>query len=165
MREDACALAGALERADDLQQVCIVALSCGRSAERLKAVVWIVERIEAGIPPLIAERRIGDNKVERIGVLRSALFQAPGFLLFQVDGKASRREPYVPVLSSKRREGRLVAPERELIRTVGKNACYAADGRRLDFRGLQLRNRSGCSRRVCRPPGRNLTPERSGTPI
>jgi len=31
-------------------------------------------------------------------VLRSALFQAPGFLLFQVDGKAKRGEPSVPVL-------------------------------------------------------------------
>jgi hypothetical protein len=31
-------------------------------------------------------------------VLRGALFQAPGFLLFQVDGKAKRGEPSVPVL-------------------------------------------------------------------
>jgi hypothetical protein len=77
-------------------------------------------------------------------LLRSALFQAPGFLLFQVDGKAKRGEPSVPVLlslslslalSNKRREGRQVAPERQPIGSSAKHA----DGRRLKF----PRERSG----------------------
>ena len=55
VRQDAGAFAGALERADDVQQIGVVALLGGRRAEGLKALVRVVERIEAGAPALVAE--------------------------------------------------------------------------------------------------------------
>ena len=78
VRQDARAFAGALERADDVQQVGVVALLGGRRAEGLEAVVGIVERIEAGAPALVAERRIGDDVVEgleRVAVLELGIGQ------------------------------------------------------------------------------------------
>ena len=54
VRQNARAFAGALERADDVQQVGVVALLGGRRAEGLEALVGIVERVEAGAPALVA---------------------------------------------------------------------------------------------------------------
>ena len=78
VRQDARAFAGALERADDVQQVGVVALLGGRRAEGLEALVGIVERIEAGAPALVGERRIGDDVVEgleRVAVLELGIGQ------------------------------------------------------------------------------------------
>ena len=78
MRQNARALAGALERADDVQQIGVVALLAGRRAEGLEAVVGIVERIEAGAPALVRERRIGDDVIEgleRVAVLELGIGQ------------------------------------------------------------------------------------------
>ena len=75
VRQDAGAFAGALERADDVQQVGVVALLGGRRAEGLEAVVRVVERVEAGAPALVGEGRIGDDVVEgleRVAVLELA---------------------------------------------------------------------------------------------
>ena len=68
MRQNARSFAGALERADDVQQVGVVALLAGRHAEGLETLVSVVERIESGAPPLIAERRIGDDVVKVLSV-------------------------------------------------------------------------------------------------
>ena len=78
VRQDARAFAGALERADDVQQVGVVALLGGRRAEGLEALVGVVERIEAGAPALVGERRIGDDVVEgleRVAVLELGIGQ------------------------------------------------------------------------------------------
>ena len=64
VRQDAGALAGAFERADDVQQVGVVALLGGRCAEGLKAIVGVVQRIEARAPALVGKGRIGDHVVE-----------------------------------------------------------------------------------------------------
>ena len=64
MRENARAFAAALERADDVQQVGVVALLGGRHAVVLEALVGVVGRVEAGAPALVAEGRIGDDVVE-----------------------------------------------------------------------------------------------------
>ena len=72
MRQDARGLAGTLERADDVQQVGVVALLGRRHAERPEPVERVVRRVEAGAPPLVRERRVGDDVVElfeRIAVL------------------------------------------------------------------------------------------------
>ena len=72
MRQDARAFAGTFERANDVQQIGIVALLGGRRAEGLEALVRVVERIDAGAPALVGERRIGDDVVEgleRVAVL------------------------------------------------------------------------------------------------
>ena len=53
-----------LERADDVQQIGVVALLGGRRAEGLESVVEVVQRIEAGAPAFVGERRIGDHVVE-----------------------------------------------------------------------------------------------------
>ena len=66
VRQNARAFAGALERADDVQQVGVVALPGGRRAERLEAIVGIVQRIDAVAPALVGERRIGDDEVESL---------------------------------------------------------------------------------------------------
>ena len=78
VRQDARALAGALERADDVQQVGVVALLGRRRAEGLEALVGIVQRIEAGAPALVGEWRIGDDVVEgleRVAVLELGIGQ------------------------------------------------------------------------------------------
>ncbi len=78
VRQDAGALAGALERADDVQQVGVVALLGGRRAEGLEALVGVVERIEAGAPALVGKGRIGDDVVEgleRVAVLELGIGQ------------------------------------------------------------------------------------------
>ena len=64
VRQDARALAIALERTHDVQQVGVVALLGGRCTVVLKAFVWVVRRVEAGGPALVGERRIGDDVVE-----------------------------------------------------------------------------------------------------
>src|SRR5258708_10311814 len=72
VRQNARALAGTLERADDVQQVGVVALSCGWRAEGLEAIEGVVQRIEAGAPALVGKGRICDNVVEgfeRVAVL------------------------------------------------------------------------------------------------
>ena len=66
VRQDARPFAGALQRADDVQQVGVVALLGGRHAEGLEAFVGIVGRVEAGAPALVAEGRIGDHVVESL---------------------------------------------------------------------------------------------------
>src|SRR6266851_7545570 len=63
MRQDARTFASAFQGADDMQRVSVVALFCGRHAERLEALVKVVERIEASAPPLVRKRRIGDDIV------------------------------------------------------------------------------------------------------
>ena len=78
VRQNARALAGALERADDVQEVGVVALLAGRRAEGLEALVGVVERIEAGAPALVGEGRIGDDVVEgleRVAVLELGIGQ------------------------------------------------------------------------------------------
>ena len=64
MGQDAGALAGALERADDVQQVGVVALFGGRHAEWLETLIRVVQRVDAGAPALVGKRRIGDHVVE-----------------------------------------------------------------------------------------------------
>lgn len=64
VRQDARAFARALQRADDVQQIGVVALLGRWRAEGLKTLIGIVERIEAGAPALVAERRIGNHIVE-----------------------------------------------------------------------------------------------------
>ena len=60
--QDAGAFARALERADDVQQVGVVALLGGRLAPD-EALEGVVRRREAGGPGLVGERRIGDDVV------------------------------------------------------------------------------------------------------
>ena len=62
VRQDAGALAGALHRADDVQQVGVVALLGGRLAPG-EALEGIAGRRQAGAPGLVRERRIGDDVV------------------------------------------------------------------------------------------------------
>ena len=50
VRQDARAFAGALERADDVQKIGVVALLGGRRAERLETLVAIFQRVQAGAP-------------------------------------------------------------------------------------------------------------------
>ena len=64
VREDARAFAGALERAEDVQQVGVIALLAGRDAVVLEALPGVVLGIEAGAPAFVAEGRIGDDVVE-----------------------------------------------------------------------------------------------------
>ena len=64
--QNASALAGALERADDVQQVGVVALLGGRRAEGLETVVRIVLQVDAGAPALVRKWRIGDDVVESL---------------------------------------------------------------------------------------------------
>ena len=64
MRQNAGALAGALERADYVEQVGVVALLAGGRAEGLEALVWVIKRVEAGAPTLVGKGRIGDDIVE-----------------------------------------------------------------------------------------------------
>jgi hypothetical protein len=63
MRQDARAFAGALERAEDMQKVGVIALLAGRDAvgETLPGVAL---GIEASAPAFVAEGRIGDDVVE-----------------------------------------------------------------------------------------------------
>src|ERR1017187_3102600 len=66
--EDACALAGASERGNDMEEVGIVALAGGRRAEGFEALIGVVGQVDAVGPALIAEGRIGDDlsKVLRV---------------------------------------------------------------------------------------------------
>ena len=67
------AFAGALQRADDVQQVGVVALLGGRHAEG-EALEGVVRRVEAGAPGLVGERRIGDDVVEGLELSPSLNF-------------------------------------------------------------------------------------------
>ena len=60
VRQDARAFAGALERANDVQQVGVVALLAGRRSERLESLVGVLKRTDAGAPALVGEGRIRD---------------------------------------------------------------------------------------------------------
>ncbi len=53
MRQNARAFAVALERADDVQEVGVIALLVGRRAERFETFVGIVERVETRAPTLV----------------------------------------------------------------------------------------------------------------
>jgi len=64
VRENARAFAAGLERADDVQQVGVVALLGGRHAVVREALEGVVGRVEAGAPAFVAERRISDDVVE-----------------------------------------------------------------------------------------------------
>ena len=65
VRQDAGAFAGALERAQDVQQVGVVALLGRRRAVGWKRSIRVVVLgVEAGAPALVAEGRIGDDVVE-----------------------------------------------------------------------------------------------------
>lgn len=64
VRQDAGARAGAFERADDVQQVGVVALLGRRHAEGLKTVEGVVQRVEAGAPALVRKGWIGNNVIE-----------------------------------------------------------------------------------------------------
>ncbi len=64
VRQDACTFAGAFERADDVQQVGVVALLGWRSAKGLETVVRFLLQIEACAPPLVRERWIRNNVIE-----------------------------------------------------------------------------------------------------
>ena len=61
---NARAFAGALERAQDVQEVGVIALLAGRDAVVLEALPRVVLGIEAGAPAFVAEGRIGDDVVE-----------------------------------------------------------------------------------------------------
>jgi hypothetical protein len=64
VRENARAFAGALERAEDVQEVGVIALLAGRDAVVLETLPGVVLGIEAGAPALVAEWWIGDDVVE-----------------------------------------------------------------------------------------------------
>src|ERR1022692_911548 len=64
VRENACTFAVAPERADDVEEVGVIALLGGRDAEALEAQVGVVAGIDAVAPGLVAEGRIGDYVVE-----------------------------------------------------------------------------------------------------
>jgi hypothetical protein len=64
VRQDAGALAVALERPHDVQQVGIVALLGRRLAIGLEAVVFVLAGNDAVAPTLVAERRVGHHKIE-----------------------------------------------------------------------------------------------------
>ena len=64
VRQNAGAFAGAFQRAHDVQQIGVIALLGRRRAEMLEALVRVVERVDAGAPAFVAERRIGDDIVE-----------------------------------------------------------------------------------------------------
>ena len=53
MRKNASALAGTLERANDVQQVGVVALFGRRCAEVFEPLMPIVLRVETGAPPFV----------------------------------------------------------------------------------------------------------------
>jgi hypothetical protein len=65
MRQDARAFAGAAERADDMQEVGVIALLGRRRAEGLESLIRVIGSIYAGAPALIGKRRIRDDIVER----------------------------------------------------------------------------------------------------
>ena len=71
MWQNACPFARALEGADDMQQVGVVALLAGWRAEGLETVVGVVEGVDAGAPAFVGKRRIGDDVVE--GLERATL--------------------------------------------------------------------------------------------
>lgn len=58
MGQDTGPRAGALERADDMQQVGIVALLGRRRTEVAEALEEILERVEPGAPALVGASRI-----------------------------------------------------------------------------------------------------------
>ena len=83
MRQDARALAGALERTDDVQEVGVVALLVGGNAKNLEPLEGVVQQIEAGAPTLVAKRRIGDDVIEcleRVAVLELGIGQGVALL-------------------------------------------------------------------------------------
>jgi hypothetical protein len=71
MREYARAFASALERAEDVQEVGVIALLGGRDAVAGETLEGIGVRRETGAPAFVAEGRIGDDVVE--GLQRVAL--------------------------------------------------------------------------------------------
>ena len=64
MRQNARAFAGALERADDMQQIGVIALFAGGRAKGLKSLVGVIERFKAGAPAFVGKWRICDDIVE-----------------------------------------------------------------------------------------------------
>jgi hypothetical protein len=64
VRQDARSLAGCLERADNVQQVAVVALFRRRHPEGHEATERVVQRVEAVAPALVGEGRIGNDVVE-----------------------------------------------------------------------------------------------------
>ena len=84
MGQDASTLAGALERADDMEEVGVVALLGGRRAEGREAVVGVVVDVDAGAPTLVGEGRIRDHVVEglqrAIGVLELGIGERVGLM-------------------------------------------------------------------------------------
>ena len=68
----------ALERAEDVQQVGVVALLGGRHAVVLEALEGVVGRVEAGAPALVAEGRIGDDVVEGLELAGGVLEERVG---------------------------------------------------------------------------------------
>ena len=91
VRQDAGAFAGALERAHDMQQVGVIALSGRRHAEGFKAVVEIVVRVEPGAPAFVGKRRIGDHVIK--GLERFANLTSYGDFVFWIgQGVALRNE-------------------------------------------------------------------------
>ncbi len=64
MRKNARSFAGGLERADDVQEIGVVALFGGRDAVRIEAVERVVVGIESGAPAFVGKGRVGDDVVE-----------------------------------------------------------------------------------------------------
>jgi hypothetical protein len=68
VRQNARALAVTLERAHEVQQISVIALLGRRRTEAIEPFVWIIERVNASAPALVAEGRIGDDIIESLGV-------------------------------------------------------------------------------------------------
>lgn len=66
VRQDACGLAGAFERADDVQQVGKVPLFGGWHAKGVKPAIGVVKRVDAGAPALVGKGRIGHYIVKSL---------------------------------------------------------------------------------------------------
>src|SRR5262249_16814998 len=64
--ENARALAGALDRSQNVQEVRVIALLAGWDAIVLEALPWVVFGIEPGTPAFVAEGRIGDDVIESL---------------------------------------------------------------------------------------------------
>lgn len=75
VRQDAGALAGVFERADDMQQIGVVALLVQRCAQAAKPLGRVVQRVETGAPPRVGKRQICNDLVERFQRLAFAEFR------------------------------------------------------------------------------------------
>src|SRR5665213_86767 len=73
MWQDAHTFARALERANDMQEIGVVALLGRRCAKGLKTIVRIVQPIDAVAPALVAKGRIGNDIIK--GLQRIAIFK------------------------------------------------------------------------------------------